>query len=124
MRNTIQKQVILDAVQTMHNHPTAEEIYLKISSEHPYISKATVYRNLNLLAENKTILRVKLSDGADRYDFNVQKHYHMRCKNCGKVYDAPISYYENLEKQLKDSYNFTIESHIIEFIGVCADCKS
>ena len=124
MRNTIQKQVILDAVQTMHNHPTAEEIYFKISSEHPYISKATVYRNLNLLAENKTILRVKLSDGADRYDFNVQKHYHMRCKNCGKVYDAPISYYENLEKQLKDSYNFTIESHIIEFIGVCADCKS
>lgn len=124
MRNTIQKQVILDAVQTMHNHPTAEEIYLKISSEHPYISKATVYRNLNLLADNKAILRVKLSDGADRYDFNAQKHYHMRCKNCGKVYDAPIPYYENLEKQLKDSYNFTIESHIIEFIGVCADCKS
>lgn len=123
MRNTVQKQIITDTVRGMQNHPTAEEIFEKIAAKHPSISKATVYRNLNIMADQGSILRVKGCDGPDRYDFNACKHYHMRCRSCGKVFDAPMPYIEDLEKSLKDLHGFYAEEHIIEFIGVCADCK-
>lgn len=123
MRHTLQKQIIMDTVQRMHNHPDAEEIYREIHLRHPSISKATVYRNLNALADQGQILRVKVSDGADRYDFNAHKHYHMRCRACGRVFDAPIAYFDNLEASLKEADGFIAEEHVIEFIGLCADCK-
>lgn len=49
-RNTIQRQIVLQAVNQLHNHPTADAIYAVIAAQHPTISKATVYRNLNQLA--------------------------------------------------------------------------
>lgn len=123
MRNTIQKQIILETVLNMHMHPDAEEVYDKISLEHPYISKATVYRNLNLLAEQGVIRRVKVSDGPDRYDFNNVKHYHMHCKKCGKIFDAPLEYIENFEDRLGDTHGFEAQEHLIEFIGICPACQ-
>lgn len=123
MRNTIQKKIILNTVQNMHNHPTAEDIYEKIGAENPNISKATVYRNLNLMAEQGLIKRVKLSEGPDRYDFNTSKHYHIRCKRCGKTVDAPMDYIEGINDLLRDTCGFDTDEHIIEFIGLCPDCK-
>ena len=50
-RNTIQRSLVLEAVNRLHCHATADEVYEEIIKEHPTISKATVYRNLNLLSE-------------------------------------------------------------------------
>ena len=41
-RNTIQRQIVLQAVNQLHNHPTADAIYAFIAAQHPTISKATV----------------------------------------------------------------------------------
>ncbi len=51
-RNTIQKQLVLDAVFRLANHPTAEEVYAEVARSHPTVSKATVYRNLGSLSED------------------------------------------------------------------------
>ena len=45
-RNTVQRQIVLQAVRSLHDHPTADSVYAVIAAEHPSISKATVYRNL------------------------------------------------------------------------------
>ena len=49
-RNTLQRRLVLETVQRMHNHPTAEEIFREISSENTLISKATVYRIRRIFA--------------------------------------------------------------------------
>lgn len=84
-RNTIQRQIVLQAVNQIHNHPTADAIYAVIAAQHPTISKATVYRNLNQLAAQGEILRVPVPTGADHFDFNIKPHYHVRCTKCGGV---------------------------------------
>lgn len=63
-RNTIQKQVILNAVRELKNHPTSEEVYNHIKPNFPSISLGTVYRNLNLLSENKDIQKISIIDDA------------------------------------------------------------
>ena len=67
-RNTIQKQLVLDAVFRLANHPTAEEVYAEVARSHPTVSKATVYRNLGSLSEDGLLRHIKMPGGADRFD--------------------------------------------------------
>lgn len=50
-RNTKQRKLVLDAVRQSYNHPTADEIYDAVREQDDKISRGTVYRNLNLLAD-------------------------------------------------------------------------
>ena len=45
-RNTIQKDLVRNAVYEMKRHVTANEVYEFIKEEYPTIGKGTVYRNL------------------------------------------------------------------------------
>ncbi|WP_066644332.1 transcriptional repressor [Christensenella timonensis] len=121
-RNTVQKNIIMEQVQKLH-HPTADEVYGAVAKIHPAISKATVYRNLSNMAQGGMITRVKIPDGADRFDKTLEKHYHIRCKECGRVYDVDMPYFEGLENEVADKHGFEIDSHEIVFVGVCPDCK-
>ena len=122
-RNTIQKRLVLDTVRRMTNHPTVEEIYERIVMEHPSVSKGTVYRNLNILAQQGEILRVQFPNAADRYDFNTRQHYHIRCRYCGKVDDVEMPYLEHLQEQITDCHGFQPLSHQIVFEGICPACN-
>ena len=45
-RNTIQKNLLCNAVDEMKRHVTANEVYEFIKQSHPTIRKGIVYRNL------------------------------------------------------------------------------
>lgn len=121
-RNTIQRTLVLETVREMHNHPDAEQVYEKVAAAHPTISKATVYRNLNLLAEQGAIRKICTSEGADRFDFRTDEHYHMRCRLCGKVLDAPDKC--TAFPLPCAGEDFTVEQINIELIGLCSDCRN
>ena len=81
-RNTIQRQLVISAVRSLSNHPTAEEVYNRIVLDYPDISKGTVYRNLNSLVDSGLLHRVSVPSSADRYDHMLTKHYHVQCVKC------------------------------------------
>ena len=83
-RNTIQRQLVIAAVRFLADHPTADEVYERITMEYPDISKGTVYRNLNSLVESGLLNKVSVPSGADRFDHMLTKHYHIKCSHCGK----------------------------------------
>lgn len=128
-RNTIQKKLVLDAVQSLQNHPTAEEVYKHIIKTYKNISKGTVYRNLNMLVEEDVIQKVMVMDGADRFDHTMTDHNHIRCDLCGNVYDVPAEAGELADRMismdtdfLKKS-GFTVSGHEIIFRGICPYCS-
>lgn len=125
-RNTIQKDLVLKAVQKLHGHVTADEVYEAIVKEHPSIGKGTVYRNLGILAEEGKILRVGIPDGPDRFDFTLKKHYHVQCTACGSVSDADMDMeaFPDPESFLRCDGGFRFLSHDILFKGVCPDCRA
>ena len=117
-RNTIQRALVLEAVQSLHNHPTSADVYEVMRARHPNISRATVYRNLGVLANRGEVLRVEVPNGADRYDFLN------KCRICGGVFDIDMPYQDDIVSQVSDAHGFTIEHHEIIFDGVCAHCKA
>ena len=86
-RITSQKQIILDYIQSVHSHPTAEEVFNAVKEKLPRISMGTVYRNLEKFAENGIITEIK--GDLKRFDGDISNHYHFICNNCKKVFDIP-----------------------------------
>lgn len=122
-RNTRQRALVLEAVRSLHNHPTSADVYDAVREKHPSISRATVYRNLNVLTEQGEVLHIPVAGGADRYDFRCDCHYHAICRECGVVYDVEMPS-ESLLSSVRDTHGFQIEGFDIIFTGLCPDCAN
>ena len=108
----------------MTGHVSADEVYDVIAAEHPNISRATVYRNLNRLAEMGKIRKIEVPDGADRFEHWSHKHYHVRCEKCGRSFDVDMPHREGLEAHIRGTHGFDFTGHDIIFSGVCPACKN
>ncbi|MCL2231864.1 MAG: transcriptional repressor [Treponema sp.] len=122
-RNTIQRQLILNAVKKLNIHATAEQVYDYVVIEHPSISKATVYRNLSQMVESHELLNIGSFHGAAHYDHNCHKHYHFICDSCKKIFDVD-NYLPGIYGQLTAMDDFEIRGHNLNFNGLCRDCKT
>jgi len=122
-RNTLQKEIVFKTVHSMDNHPTAEMVYDIIITTYGNISKATVYRILNQLADQDKIMRVKIPNAADRFDFHKEPHYHIRCVRCGEVMDAPLPVSDELTQKARETTDIEILGHHAIFDGICKQCS-
>ena len=120
---TRQRKVILKELLKQNTHPSADEIYQMVRRRMPRISLGTVYRNLEVLASMGKIQKLELSGALKRYDWNTEKHYHIRCLHCDRVDDAPIAPLNQLENDLYGATVFEIIGHNLEFTGLCPDCS-
>ena len=123
-RNTVQRALVLDAVRSLHNHPTSADVYEVVRAQHPNISRATVYRNLSVLAAKGDIIRVEMADGADRYDFRNTPHCHATCRACGGVFDVEVSASFDPTADVSDAHGFAIEGCDVMFEGLCPACQA
>ena len=121
-RNTKQRQLVLDAVCSRTDHPTADQVYLDVRKKNPRVSRGTVYRNLAVLEGNGEILQVK-TPTASRYDLTVRPHYHVMCTVCGNVCDAPFAYQSQIDERVQELTGFAITGHATLFEGVCPACQ-
>ena len=117
-RNTSQKQLILEAISHLE-HPTCEEIYAEVLKQDDSIGRATVFRNVKTLTDNKQLVKIVVPKGALRYDMSLKKHSHFICDRCGKVLD--IFYLPNID--IPKSNLYEIDGYSLIFTGLCKECK-
>lgn len=122
-RNTIQCSLVLDAVNRLQCHASAVEVYDEVVREYPNISKGTVYRNLNHLSQTGKIQKIEIPGAADRFDHRCQKHYHIVCEKCGRVFDVDMDVIEDMNEKIKETHGFEFTSYDIIFKGICPECK-
>ena len=124
MRYSKQRETILKALEANPVHPTADYLYALIKKDNPQLSLGTVYRNLNLLADEGHIKRIKGLDNKEHYDHNTFDHCHIICDCCGKVEDIliPPALLKNLT-QLQDGTDFNIKACEVLLRGTCKECK-
>jgi Fur family ferric uptake transcriptional regulator/Fur family peroxide stress response transcriptional regulator len=122
-RSTIQRSLVLAAVNAVCGHATADEIYRRITSEYPTVSRGTVYRNLNLLSDMGEIRKVEVPGGADHFEHQSRPHYHVRCVRCGRIFDVDMPFITDLEKDIRDKRGFQFLGHDIVFKGICPECQ-
>ncbi len=120
-RQTKQKQIIYEALQTL-NHPTATEVYGWVQEVQPSVSRATVFRVLGGFAASGRAQELRLAGSEVRYDYRTEGHCHGRCTGCGKVVDVEIEDGAKGFSKVKAENDFSIEGYNIEFFGRCEGC--
>ena len=122
-RRTVQKNMVYAALCELGNHPTAEMVYDRVREHSTAVSRATVYRVLNRLAEQGKILRLS-GEGADHYDHRVDLHHHVQCLICGRVDDVMTRELGDVTALVTDDAGYRISGGTLWFRGVCRDCQT
>lgn len=118
-----QRNAILDLLKNTTTHPTANWVYMEIKEQFPKVSLATVYRNLNLLADLGTIIRLDVGNGTEHYDFNTCNHYHFVCTSCHKIIDVmDMIPFDGIDNNVEQMLGVKVKTHSLTFHGECEDC--
>ncbi len=120
---TSQRKLILEELMYSREHPSADSIYVKVREHLPNISLGTVYRNLEIMANQGMIIKIETPDGQKRFDYNTKPHPHFRCEKCGKIEDIPLDL-RAPEPDLQDPWVKArkIRSSALYYQGLCRDC--
>ncbi len=124
IRYSKQRETIYEILKSNPLHPSVDEIYKQVRKIIPDISLGTVYRNLNVLVEQKRITCFDAYDKA-HYDIRVDPHFHFACKECGKITDVEINevIFDELVNDVESKTGNKLEDIHIVFYGVCSECK-
>jgi Fur family ferric uptake transcriptional regulator len=126
------REAILQLLSRTSKHMSAKDIYATLHNLYPGIGLTTVYRTLDLLARMGLIHKFSIGDGHNRYEFipddKSRHHHHLICTDCGKILnysefeEEELALIKKTEERLAKKYNFSIQDHNIEFLGICEDC--
>ena len=120
---TYQRLAVFKCLMNCKNHPTAEEIFTNVKIEHPTISLATVYKNLEVLAQNNMISKVTPLHDLARFDIDRGLHHHAVCVKCRNIIDIPNDDFDSLSIPKKVSSGFEVKNYKIQFEGICNSCS-
>ncbi len=123
-RTTKQRRLILEALRNTDRHPTADEIFGLVRSKLPRISLGTVYRNLEVLAEQGLVQRLDGGGRQRRFDARTEDHYHVRCLGCGRVADLPSLRIDIPAREAAAGTDFEVVGFGLEFLGICPVCQA
>ncbi len=125
LKFTPQRLEILDEVVSGAGHRECEEIYLSMKKKGKQISRATVYRTIDILVRNDLVRKLELGDGRARYEskFNSSHHDHLICTSCGIIKEFVDDEIENKQEKIAQKNGFVLSKHIHQLFGLCKKCQ-
>ena len=125
MRKTKQREVILRVLGEHIDHPSADTIYEEVRKFLPRISLGTVYRNLEIMSESGTIMKLETGGSIKRFDPFTGPHPHFRCVKCGAIEDLPFEIDDSIFTGKMDNWAHgrKIQNLNIEYTGLCIKCN-
>ena len=122
VKHSKQRDALINALRSTKTHPTADWLYTELRKEFPNISLGTVYRNLKMLSDDGSILKLDIGTGTEHYDGFTHNHYHLVCDSCKSVSDIEINL-DSLNALAENECGGNISNHTLIFYGKCKNCK-
>jgi Fur family iron response transcriptional regulator len=84
-----QRVAVAQYVLHTGDHPSADEVWARVRTRFPQISRATVYNTLHLFADKGLLRELVLAEGKVVFDPNVARHHHFIDDSTGRIHDVP-----------------------------------
>lgn len=120
LKITPQRIAIYEAVVSLNNHPTVDNIIEYIKGNHPNISVGTVYKVLDLLVEKDLLKKVKSEKDFMRYDAILHQHHHLYCQETERIenyHDDELNRILNEYFENKSIKGFKIKDITLQITG-------
>jgi Fur family ferric uptake transcriptional regulator len=123
-RMTPQRQLILEAIETMQGHISAEAVHARVTQRFPQVNISTVYRTLELLQELGYVTHTHFGDGVAYHRAEEGVHQHLVCRHCGAEQELDVQVLEPLGQELLEKYGFTADLAHFAIEGTCRACSA
>ena len=125
LRQTIQRQAVWDEIKSNDDHRDAEQIYSALRKNNLNVSRATVYRTIDVLYKNNLIRKIELGDSPSKYEnkVNSDHHDHIICVQCGRIDEFVDDKIESQQDKIIDKLGFKMIRHIHQLFVLCKDCQ-
>lgn len=87
LKVTPQRIAVLEALNSLKDHPTADKIKEYVVKNHPHIAVGTIYKTLETFVEKGLVKKVKTEQDFMRYDAILDKHHHLYCEDTERIED-------------------------------------
>ncbi len=126
LRYTQQRQAVWDELCTTDEHRDAEEIYLALRNSGFNVSRATVYRTIDVLVKNNMVRKLELGDGRARYEnkMDTTHHDHLICVQCGKIEEFMDDVIEARQDKIVEKFGYKLIRHIHQLFVICDACRA
>jgi Fur family ferric uptake transcriptional regulator len=122
-RMTPQRQLILEAVQAIDGHISAEAVHARVAGRFPQVNISTVYRTLELLQDIGLVTHTHFDDGVAQYHRAEEGlHQHLVCRACGSEQELDLAVLEPLGAVLNERYGFEADLAHFALVGLCRAC--
>ena len=100
-------------------HPTVEELYLRVKLRDRSVGHATIYRTLKLLVEAGLAVPNRIGEDLTRYEPDVpgEHHDHMICNECGLIVEFEDEEIERLQEEIATRLGFSLLDHNMNLVG-------
>lgn len=124
LRVTPERLTLFDEIYTQHGHIDADELLAAMKDRGLKISRATVYRNLELLVECGLVRKSRLGHDRHLYEHvhSGQRHDHLVCSECGRVVEFVSPGIEALQKEICRAHGFVPFSYSLQILALCEEC--
>tara|TARA_B110000003_G_scaffold263165_1_gene286539 strand:- start:376 stop:792 length:417 start_codon:yes stop_codon:yes gene_type:complete len=114
LRYTLQRQSVWDEIKRSQEHRDADDIYQALRGENISVSRATVYRTIDVLVKNKMVRKMDLGDGRSLYEpkLDNEHHDHMICVDSGKIIEFFDQELELLQDKIAKKYGYKVVRHV------------
>jgi Fur family ferric uptake transcriptional regulator len=124
LRLTAERIAVCREIFAQHGHIDAEAVLAALQRAHAGVSRATVYRNLDLLVESGLVRKHRLGQRHFVYEHlhAGQAHDHLVCTRCGKVIEFTSPGIRALQTEICRAHGFVPARHGLEISGLCRGC--
>tara|TARA_Y100001970_G_scaffold166354_1_gene203481 strand:- start:407 stop:841 length:435 start_codon:yes stop_codon:yes gene_type:complete len=119
LRYTKQRQQVWDEIRNSSEHRDAEEIYIQInnaskSNHSEKVSRATVYRTIDVLVKNNLVRKMELGDGRALYEHKIEEehHDHIICVETGKIIEFYNEELEKIQEDVVKEHGYELVRHV------------
>jgi Fur family peroxide stress response transcriptional regulator len=120
---TPQRLAICEEVLSSDSHPTAEQIFNRVSKEYPAISMTTVYHTLDMLKKLDLVSELRFNNQSSRYDPNTSIHVNVICQHCGKIWDYKSDFIQSQWARIVREIKVKPIGQRLDIYIICDNCK-
>lgn len=121
--NTKQKRRVLTLIKKLTKDFTAKDVYDSFDGE---IGLTTIYRFVESLEKDGTILRVSSNDNTARYQYiepcDHADHFYLKCEECGSLEHVDCEKVQGLTMHISKEHHFIPANTKLIINGCCAKC--
>ena len=125
LRMTPERLQVLEGVLSREGHFDAEELLQHLQQQGKPVSRATLYRTLEHLADAGLVLRHHFREGHALFEHahDRKDHDHMVCERCGRVFEFLSDRLHQIQHEICEAEGFRETRHVHQIFGICRDCQ-